>query len=200
MKIPFRFRPGRGFLLLIATFLFSLGFFAWGVRTPPLDTIWRMQVELKIGDRDLLSRDEMRLLQGTLERYPDIAEHMLEGADSGLISANVGGVVDRGYAYFVRKSADSPDQLEVTSVSGAELAVTALTTTEFYRGVATGDESFIRTLPVNGPFPQLVGVYLARPAQHVTSRSNTNDESTVATPFAGDVVDPGYPTMHVALR
>ena len=200
MNIPYRFRPGPGFLLVVTTLILCTGFLAWGVRTPPLDAVWRMQVELKIGDRDVLTRDEMKLLQSTLERYPDLADHMLEGADSGLISASVGGVVDRGYAYFVRKTADSPNTLEVTSLMEAELAVTALTTADFYRGVATGDESFIWTLPVNGPFPQLVGVYLARPTQHATPRSNSIEESTaVVRPFTGSVAQ-GYPTMHVVLR
>lgn len=200
MNIPYRYRPGHGFLLLVATLILGAGFFTWGLLTPPLDKVWRMQVELKIGDCDVLTRDEMRLLQHTLSRYPDVADHMLEGADSGLISASVGGIVDRGYAYFVRKSADSPDRLVVTSLTGQKLKVTALTTTDFSRGVATGDAPFIWTLPVNGPFPQLVGVYLARSAQHVTPRSNAFAESTaVVQPFSGTEVAPGYPTMQVAL-
>ena len=159
-----------------------------------------MQVELKIGDRDRLVREEMELLQSTLSRYPGLANHMLEGKDSGLISANVGGVVDRGYAYFVRTDKAANSRLVVSNLSGAKLDVEATTTTDIGRGVATGDEPFIWTLPANGPFPQLVGVYLARPANVVTPRTSTLDESTtVVQPFAGGEIARAFPAMQVAL-
>ena len=200
MKLPYRYRPGRGFLLLVAALAGGVGFFAWGLQTPPLDQVWQMQVKLKIGDRNALSRGEMKLLQATLARYPGLADHMLEGADSGLISAGVGGVVDRGYAYYVRKTAATDSVLVVSSTRGESLEVEAITTSDHDRGVATGAEPLIWALPQSGSFPQLIGVHLARSKERSKHPSPAFTDSTAALqPFASSEIPPGFPPMRVEL-
>jgi hypothetical protein len=200
VKLPYRYRPGPGFVLLVATVAGGAGFFAWGLRTPPLDQVWQMQVELRIGDRDALSMGEMELLQATLTRYPDLADHMLEGADSGLISASVGGVVDRGYAYLVRKTPGADSVLVVGSTMGESLEVEVTTTGYHDRGVATGDESFASILPQDGLFPQLVGVHLARPKQRSTPPSSAPNGFTPKLQLlAGTGILRGFPPMRVDL-
>ena len=200
MKLPYRYRPGSGFLLLVAALAGGVGFFAWGLQTPPLDQVWQMQVELKIGDRDALSRGEMEMLQATLARYPDLADHMLEGADSGLISASVGGVVDRGYAYFVRKTAATDSVLVVSSTTRASLEVEVSTIAEHDLGVAIGDHPLKWPLPQNGPFPQLIGVHLARPKEGSAPRSPASAESTATNQaFVSSRILAGFPPMRVEL-
>ena len=103
MSLRHRARPGSGFVFLVAVALAGVAFFAWGLRTPALDKVWRLQLELMLGDRVELTGTERQLLQDTLERYPGLADHMLDGAACGLISAHVGGTVDAGHAYAVRR-------------------------------------------------------------------------------------------------
>lgn len=162
MTIPYRYRPGAGFLLSAAALVGGTCFFIWGIQTPPLDRVWRMQLELKIGAREALSPGEMELLQVTLSQYPDLADHMLEGAQSGMISAGAGHVVDGGYAYLVRKSPAADSSVEVSSGTGKKITVEIRTARSRERGVVDEGKSGRWDLPQEGPFPQLIGVHQVR--------------------------------------
>ncbi len=160
MSLPYRARPGWGFALLVAVVLSSAVFIGWGLRTPPLDLVWQMQLELLLGERESLAETEFELLQDTLERYPDLADHMLDDAASGLVSAHVAGAVDLGYAYAVRRSRQAAQALLVTSLTDERLEFKVRTVETNGRGATSGDESFSWRLPDEGPFPQLVEVLL----------------------------------------
>ena len=160
MSLPYRARPGAGFVMLTAVMAAVALFFAWGWGRPPLDAVWQMQLELLLGERPALSRAERDLLQDVLARYPDLAEHMLEGGAVGLVSAHAGAAVDLGYAYLVRRSADAPGLLRVCSPDGAALDVEAATAAGDTSGRSDGAAPFVWSLPDSGPFPQLVEVRL----------------------------------------
>lgn len=151
--------PGAGFVCLVMTVLFAVGTVAWGLRTPPLDHVWRMQLELRLGDRPLLSVGERDLLQETLARYPLLGEHFLGDTDATLISLNVSGVVDAGGAYAVRRAADVDIDVVVTSPTGEPLAVEVGSSTETASGTADG-RPFVWQPPASGPFPQLIEIRL----------------------------------------
>ena len=160
MSLSYRARPGRGFILFVAVALSSAVFIGWGLRTPPLDQVWQMQLELVLGERESLAPAEFELLQNTLERYPDLADNMLDGAASGLVSTHVAGTVDMGYAYMVRRTRETAQTLMVSSPTGKRLEFEVRTVETHGRGATSGDESFSWRLPDEGPFPQLVEVLL----------------------------------------
>lgn len=162
MKLPYRFRPGAGFLIVASGLSVAMAFFAWGFATPPLETAWRLQVELMVGRRGPLRDDELVLLQGVLARDPALARSMLDGASAGLISANARGLVENGYAYVLRQSADAPAELEVTP-AGLALDKPVTVQVRLASGIqktaeATTAAPFATTLPGDGRFPQLVEV------------------------------------------
>ena len=161
MGLRYRSRPGPGFVWLVVAALAGVAFFAWGLRTPALDRVWRLQLELLLGDRPQLTGTERQLLQDTLERYPDLADHMLDGAASGLISAHVGGTVDAGHAYAVRRDRVSGWALVVVSPAGDELSLEVRAGQVAGHGTASADEPLVWALPDHGPFPQLIEVHLA---------------------------------------
>lgn len=170
MRSPGRTLPGGGFLFLAVVAGLSVGAVLWGLQTPPLDRVWQMQLELRLGERTLLSAPEQSLLQETLASYPLLAEHMLEDAACGLITANVDGVVDGGVAYAIQRRAGG---LTVTSHSGELITVVASSVGDTRRGTADG-EDFVWQPPTDGPFPRLLEVRLARsgkkpgtPAMHI---------------------------------
>ena len=157
MNLPYRARPGMGFGILAVVVMASTIFFGWGWSRPPLDEVWQMQLELRLGTRSALRSDERRLLQDTLARYPLLAVNMLEDAATGIISAERGGMVDTDYVYIVRQTAAAPEFLTITSPSGAPLQLAVRTATAKTAGEANG-APFVWTIPNTGPFPQLTEV------------------------------------------
>jgi hypothetical protein len=144
--------------------LLCLGTVVWGLRTPPLERVWRLQLQLRLGDAPVLTADERSLLQATLVRYPMLGDHMLEDADHRIVSLNVGGVVDGGGAYAVRRSADVALAVVVTSPSAEPIEIEASTATADGRGTADG-EPFVWRPPTDGPYPQLIEIRLAARSQ-----------------------------------
>jgi hypothetical protein len=162
MMVPYRARPGLGFVIVVLGALGALGFSLWGLATPPLESAWRLQIELMVGRREPLRKDELRLLQRMLVKEDKLADDMLRGAPAGLISANARGFVENGYAYVVRRSPDTPSALVVTP---AGLAVNQdvevhvrVATGDVSSGTATKDAPFATKLPQDGSFPQLIEV------------------------------------------
>ena len=152
-----------------------------------------MQLELTLGDRDHLSTSEEELLQDVLSRYPGLANNMLEDAEVGIISANLGGMVDGGYVYLVRRTATDPRRLVVSSPTGVQLQLQASSATADTQGVASGTAPFVWALPDKGPFPQLIGLRLL---QAETTPPPLQDSLAVAGAAAGR----RFPPMQVEIR
>ncbi len=158
MSLSYRLRPGAGFVLLLSVLLLAAAFFAWGLKTPALERVWQMQLELMLGSRDALSARDFALLEGTLTRYPELADNMLEETKGGLISANAEGLVDTGHAVLVRKSSSAPGVLTVTAASDKKLALRVRASGHKQSGECAQGAPFVWPLP-DGPFPQLIEVF-----------------------------------------
>lgn len=165
MSRAYRRRPSAGFILLFLVALGAAAFFAWGLTRPRLDEVWRIAIELELGERPALSGAELRHLQDALADHPQLADSMAEGEHAGVFSAHEDGRVEGGYAYLVRRSAREPGRLEV-AFAGSEtrgaVEVTARTTRERESGRAEPGKPFAWRLPDSGPFPQLVEIRLKK--------------------------------------
>ncbi len=161
MSMPSAVRPGAGLVILSLSLLGSLAFFGWGLRTPPLDDVWRIQIEIGLGQGGGMSDRDFQLLQRTLRRYPDLAASLLEDADSDLISANSGGVVGCGFAYLLRRGSGSPGNLVISGIGGGRPGIHARTQGASMSGTADDTTPLRWRLPDTGPFPQLVEVRLS---------------------------------------
>jgi len=87
-------RPSPGFCLMVLTYSLTLGFFAWGLTTPPLDRVWQLHHQLKTGDVYALTRADRELLVSALARHPALAEALLSAGNIGIISAQRDGWID----------------------------------------------------------------------------------------------------------
>lgn len=160
MSRAHRLRPGAGFVALAAALILASAFLAWGFRTPPLDELWRIQAELEVGTRGVLSDRELALFEDALRRHPQLAESLLEGAPSGVISASDSGRVVNGYAYLLRRRADGPAVVrvrfteEIGAKDSAQIRVRAAGETA--TGVARPEAPFEWAPPRHGEFPQLI--------------------------------------------
>ncbi|HZA52556.1 MAG TPA: hypothetical protein VE549_17550, partial [Myxococcaceae bacterium] len=129
------------------------------LRAPPLDQLWRVHTELDLGSRGALSNHERALFEGALRRHPELADALLEEAPSGLISASESGRVTIGYAYLIRRRADRPAVLRVTTADASadepmEIRVRAGGATA--SGVARANAPFEWEPPREGALPQLI--------------------------------------------
>jgi hypothetical protein len=71
LKIPYRYRPGGGFLLLIAIVALVIAFGAWGLKEPPLERTWRLLEQEDQGQ--VLDDEDSAFLDQALRTYPGIA-------------------------------------------------------------------------------------------------------------------------------
>lgn len=165
MKLPYRATPGAGFVLVLLVCGATVAFFAWGMLTPPLETVWRLQIELMVGHREALRGDELRLLRRMLHRHEGIAASMLREDNVGLVSKNDDGRVDVGYAYVIRRNKETPARIVVTPAGSAidkSVAVRVGTEREHYEGIATRTTPFLLKVP-DERMPQLVEVIVSNP-------------------------------------
>ena len=95
-------RPSLGFSLVVATYVLSAAFFAWGLSTPPLDRVWQLHHELKIGRVFKLSKDDRRLLLGSMREHPALASALLDAGQVGIISAHRDGWIDTPHVTIIR--------------------------------------------------------------------------------------------------
>lgn len=162
MTISYRARPGAGFVLCVVVVSGTIAFFAWGARSPPLEKVWQLQIELETGTHPRLSRSEREIFGAALVRYPDFADTLLGGAPAGLISANDGGLVQGRYAYAVRRSPAPRMLLRVvpTRTLRDALQVRARTSGAAHESRIDEQTTFSWELPDDGPFPQLIDVQI----------------------------------------
>jgi hypothetical protein len=121
LSLPYHLRPGAGFVVWVLTLAGALAFFGWGVRTPPLERLWRLQLELSHGARPPLSPAEFSLLDGALQRHPELATDWLEGAPVRLLGADTLGRVERGHAWVLVDRGQADAAVWVLAASGTEV-------------------------------------------------------------------------------
>jgi hypothetical protein len=167
MIIPYRARPGAGFVLFLVVLAASVGLLAWAMVTPPLESFWRLQIELLAGRGRGLSAPELELMQRILAEHPSLADSLLVEDKSGLISANQDGVIDVGWAYLIRRSPTDNGLLRVLAAQPTDepLPVKVRTLHHKAKGEAGAVLAFEWRLPDGGPFPQLIEVTVAGPGK-----------------------------------
>jgi hypothetical protein len=153
-------RPGAGLVVLVAALILASALLAWGLRQVPLDEVWRIQAELELGTRGVLSDRELALFEDVLRRHPQLADSLLEGAPSGVISASESGRVAIGYVYLLRRRADHPAMVRVTHTAGTGQAdsaeIRARAAGHTASGVARANAPFEWEPPRRGASPQLI--------------------------------------------
>ncbi len=95
-------RPSLGFSLVVATYALSLAFFAWGLSEPPLDRVWFLHHELKIGRIYKIPKPDRELLEDSMAEYPALAASLLDSGQAGIISANRDGWIDTPIVTIIR--------------------------------------------------------------------------------------------------
>jgi hypothetical protein len=95
-------RPSLGFTLVIATYVLSIAFFAWGLSTPPLDRVWQLHHELKIGSVYKLSKEDRQLLLTAMAAHPSLAAAMLDSGQAGIVSSHRDGWIDTPHVTIIR--------------------------------------------------------------------------------------------------
>lgn len=105
-------RPSLGFSLVVATYVLTIAFFAWGLTTPPLDRVWQLHHELKIGRIFKLAKDDRRLLIDAMREHPALASALLDAGQVGIISAHRDGWIDTPHVTIIR-TARSPATLRL---------------------------------------------------------------------------------------
>jgi hypothetical protein len=95
-------RPSLGFLAIVVTYGLTLAFFAWGLSSPPLDRVWLLHHELKIGKVYRLEEEDRELLQSSMLRYPALAAALLTKGQIGIISAHRDGWIDTPVITIIR--------------------------------------------------------------------------------------------------
>ena len=89
MKIPYRYRPGTGFLLLIVVTVLVVAFALWGLSEPPLERTWRLLEQVDHGH--VLSADEFAFMDEALRSYPGITKDILDEESVDLLEPDVEG-------------------------------------------------------------------------------------------------------------
>ena len=160
--IPWRYRPGAGFVLLVATMLSAVCFLAWGLSTPALDTVWTSLISLEIGE-DLPPSSRARL-RDALARHPGLVDNVLEDAKYGVLGTEVDGLVKGRLAIAVRRSADPKVVLTVQLARSApgRVRVRAHVGGAHHEVIVAPDAPFVWRLPDEGSFPQMVEIEIDR--------------------------------------
>lgn len=154
-------RPGGGFLVLLATALVAVIFFAWGLSTPPLEQVWQMQTELALGVRKPLSPSERRLFAAALLEHPELADGMLGDRLVGIISMNHDGLIESGCAFLVARKPEERQTVQIiaTHIQGGDPVPIEVTSPGVcQRGVVSSDAPFVAAIPGDGAFPRLIEV------------------------------------------
>lgn len=97
--------PSVGFVAIVLTNVALAAFLTWGFQQPPLDRVWELHHELKIGALGKLGAEDRSLLQAAMARYPALASALLaQGEAIGLLSANSQGWLETPDATVLRTS------------------------------------------------------------------------------------------------
>jgi|SRR5690606_3800320 len=80
--------PSVGFVAVLLVHAVLVAFLFWGFAQPPLDRVWELSHELRIGRFGTLAPSDLALLRSTLARHPRLADAILSRDDIAIISAN----------------------------------------------------------------------------------------------------------------
>jgi len=170
VRIPYRHRPGAGFVLLVVVTALVSAFFAWGFMQPDLDRVWFLkqraeQHAIELDDEQLAFLDRM------FRTYRVLADDVLDGTGAQLIEPTVEGWTPEPLTHLVVAPVGEGREIEVECRSAALHPVTVTFTaprlektlsfdddgTLSFRiepGMATAgpDEPFIVRVEVDGEF------------------------------------------------
>ena len=99
--------PSLGFCALVVVHLALVLFLAWGFKKPPLERVWELHHELKIGEIGKLKSKDRTLLSAELHKYGELADALLSEGDIGVISAHTYGWLETPEATIIRSAAAS---------------------------------------------------------------------------------------------
>ena len=91
MKASLPKRPSVGFVAVCLTYCLVAAFFLWGFSTPDLDRVWTLHHLLKTGELDRLTPKDREILSDAVVRHESLAGALLNGAEIGIISAQLDG-------------------------------------------------------------------------------------------------------------
>ena len=90
MKIPYRYRPGAGFVLLVVVTAMVSAFFVWGFTEPDLDRVWFLKQRTE-QHKIVLDDEELAFLDGMMRQHRVMADDVLDGTGAQLIEPSVEG-------------------------------------------------------------------------------------------------------------
>ena len=96
------FRPSVGFVGVVVIYAAALGLIVWGLRTPLLEDVWVLEHELKAGLRNEITPSERDMLARSFERYPGLAQGLLDGRNVGFLTSHRDGWCPDGSAVVAR--------------------------------------------------------------------------------------------------
>jgi hypothetical protein len=141
MSLPYRSRPGAGFVVLVAGLCGAAAFFVWGLQTPRLEQVWRLQLELGQGTRGPLSTAEFALLNDALARHPELAADWLEGAPWRVLAADPAGRVEGARGWVLQAAGQAPQTLHLGAASPGEVRLAIRTADALVtRSLAAGQQ------------------------------------------------------------
>lgn len=76
MRIPYKYRPSFGFILLVFIWIFVAVFFLWGYSEPDLDVAWRVLHRLKGQEAVTVSADEAAAVRRAAVEHPELRLEM----------------------------------------------------------------------------------------------------------------------------
>jgi hypothetical protein len=157
-------RPSAGFCCLVLAYGSCFAFLAWGSAQPPLERVWELHHELRIGRTVQLAERDRRILTDALERHLRLGAALLPAGQIGILSAAHEGWLEtpevtllrtpraRARRIVLEVPADAPHFPERVSLMG----------TNFRRELTTpGPGSFTFDLPPPGPTAEILQLKLA---------------------------------------
>ena len=171
-RIPYRYRPTLGFLLVCVVYTCCILFLRWGAHSPDLDRVWFLDKELRTGVRTELTDEDLGALFRSMERHPGLSRGLLEGRELGLLSADGDGYLESDLAYVLRAPGTTSRQMEL-SFQGSPAAYPLQVS---LRLLDADGQHTLEELEVAGPgtrpvtlpptaTPQIVEIRCSRPAR-----------------------------------
>jgi hypothetical protein len=170
MRIPYRYRPGAGFVLLVVVTALVSAFLAWGLGEPDLDRFWFLK---QMAEQHAIELDdeELAFLDGMIRTHGVMAEDVLDDTGAQLIEPTVEGWTPERLTHLVVAPVGEGREIEVECRGAALHPVTVTFTAPRLEktlsfeddgtlgftiepGMATAgpDEPFIVRVEVDGEF------------------------------------------------
>jgi hypothetical protein len=121
LKIPYKYRPGWGFLVLGLSVVLTVVFLTFGIQRAPLDACWLLQERMKAGVPAITQQDAQRAV-ACLETTKGLGEALLAEAGTGLYSGLIDGLRP-GFDALTVKPLAKTLTLECRDPVGASLQV-----------------------------------------------------------------------------